>query len=62
MSSDDHGHSLPEAHPDTDDYTSIQQMIVGVVIFVVVSMLGLSWWIAGEVETTHEIHQAGGQQ
>ena len=61
MSSDDHGHSLPEAHPDTDDYSAIQKMIVGVIVFVVVSMVGLSWWIGDQVKLTQEARQTGSQ-
>ena len=61
MSSDDHGHSLPEAHPDSDDYSAIHKLIGGVVVFVVISMVGLSWWIGSQVEITHETRQIGGQ-
>ena len=50
MSDDHHGHSLPEAHPDTDDYGTIQKLILGVVVFMVVSMGTVSWWLNAEIE------------
>ena len=50
MSDDHHGHSLPEAHPDPDDYGTIQKLIFGVVVFMVVSMGTVSWWLNAEIE------------
>jgi len=58
MSSDDHGHSPPEAHPDSDDYGTIQKLILGVIVFMVVSMGTVSWWLNVEIERVEAERQA----
>lgn len=50
MSSDSHGHVLPEVEPDDNDYTAIHQLIVATVVFVIASMIGVNWWLDMELE------------
>ena len=62
MSSDHHEHGPPEVEPDENDYSAIHQLIVGVAIFVVVSMAAVAVWLDAEIEHVTTSSVAGAAQ
>ena len=62
MSSDSHDHSPPAVEPDTEDYSTIQKLILGIAVFVVVSMLGVGWWLGDQVDQVAEAPLPGSAQ
>lgn len=62
MSSDSHDHSPPKVEPDTEDYSTIQQLILGIAVFVVVSMFGVAWWLGDQVDQVAEAPVPGSAQ
>ena len=62
MSSEHHEHGPPEVEPDENDYSAIHQLIVGVAIFVVISMAGVAVWLDAEIEHVTASSVAGAAQ
>ena len=61
MSSDSHEHGPPEVEPDLDDYSAIQKLIAALIVFVVVSMVGVGWWLDGEIERVQSLQRVVAQ-
>ena len=59
MSSDHHEHGPPEVEPDDNDYSMLHKLILGVCVFVVISMAGVSWWLGAEIDHVRSTTVAG---
>ena len=62
IGSEHHEHGPPEVEPDENDYSAIHQLIVGVAIFVVISMAGVAVWLDAEIEHVTASSVAGAAQ
>ena len=62
MSSDHHEHGPPEVEPDEGNYSAIHQLIIGVAVFVVLSMVGVAVWLDAEIEHVTTTSVAGAVQ
>ena len=54
MSGDSHEHSMPEVHPDTDDYGAVQKLILSALIFVAASIVFVNFYLDYEIDRVLE--------